>query len=134
MDDRRAMKQSKRVQIASESRVKVTTKKLTDTLALVEIEDKLMTDEHIQMLQSAVKDVVSEESVNVILDLSKIKRINSIGLGCLISIYTTVSNKKGVLKVGGINEFVKNVLNITKLNEVFEIYPTKEDAIATFQS
>lgn len=133
MDDRK-MKQSKRVQIASESRVRVATKKLSDHLALVEIEDKLMTEEHIQMLQNAVKEVVEEPSTHVILDLSRIKRINSIGLGCLISIYTTVSNQKGILKVGGTNEFVKNVLNITKLNEVFEIYPTKEEAIDSFKA
>jgi anti-sigma B factor antagonist len=128
------MKQSRKVQIASESAVKVTSNKITDTLAVVEIEDKLMTEEHIKMLQQAVADLLEEKCTDIVVDLSKIKRINSSGLGSLISLYTATSNKNGNLKIGGLNEFVKNVLNITKLIEVFEIYPTKEEAIKSFSS
>jgi anti-sigma B factor antagonist len=126
------MKQSKKVQIASESKVKVTSRKITDTLAVVEIEDKLMTEEHIKMLQVAVKDILEDGVKNIVIDLSKIKRINSSGLGSLISLYTAAHNKGGTLKIGGYNEFVKNVLNITKLAEVFEIFPSQEDCIKSF--
>lgn len=126
------MKQSKKVQIASESKVKVTSRKITDIMAVVEIEDKLMTDEHIQMLQDAVRELLDENIKNVVIDLSKIKRINSSGLGSLISLYTAAHNKNAVLKIGGYNEFVKNVLNITKLAEVFEIHPSQEDCIKSF--
>ncbi len=93
-----------------------------------------MTEEHIKMLQQAVADLLDENYKEIVVDLSKIKRINSSGLGSLISLYTTTSNKKGSLKIGGLNEFVKNVLNITKLVEVFEIYPTKEEAIKSFSN
>ncbi|KAB2880302.1 STAS domain-containing protein [bacterium] len=126
------MKQSKKVQIASESKVKVTSRKVTDTLAVVEIQDKLMTEEHIEMLQAAVRELLDDNVDKIVIDLSKIKRINSSGLGSLISLYTAAHNKNGVLKIGGYNEFVKNVLNITKLAEVFEIHPTQEDCIKSF--
>ena len=126
------MKQSKKVQIASESKVKVTSRKITDIMAVVEIEDKLMTEEHIKMLQAAVQELLDENIINVVIDLSKIKRINSSGLGSLISLYTAAHNKNGVLKIGGYIEFVKNVLNITKLAEVFEIFPSQEDCIKSF--
>ena len=130
MDER--MKQSKKVQIASETAVKVTSKKISDTLAVVEIEDKLMTEEHISMLTGAVKELLDQNIKESVVDLSKIKRINSSGLGSLISVYTTVKNKDGNLKIGGLNEFVKNVLNITKLIEVFEIFPTQEEAVKSY--
>ncbi|MBL7996187.1 STAS domain-containing protein [bacterium] len=126
------MKQSKKVQIASESKVKVTSRKVSDTLAVVEIQDKLMTEEHIEMLQAAVRELLDENVDKIVVDLSKIKRINSSGLGSLISLYTAAHNKNGVLKIGGYNEFVKNVLNITKLAEVFEIHASQEDAIKSF--
>lgn len=126
------MKQSKKVQIASESKVKVTSRKITDVMAVVEIEDKLMTDEHIHMLQAAVRELLDENFKKIVIDLSKIKRINSSGLGSLISLYTAAHNKNAVLKIGGYNEFVKNVLNITKLAEVFEIHPSQEDCIKSF--
>lgn len=127
------MKQSKKVQIASESRVKVTSKKVTDTLAALEIEDKLMTDEHIKMLQTALAEVLEEGFKQIVIDLSKIKRINSSGLGSLISLYNMARNKEAEMKIGGLNEFVKNVLNITKLTEVFEIHPSQEEGIKSFQ-
>jgi anti-sigma B factor antagonist len=130
--NRPPMKTSRKVQIASESAVKVTSHKITDTMAVVEIEDKLMTDEHIKMLQQAVADLLEEGCTDMIVDLSKIKRINSSGLGSLISLYTATSAKNGKLKIGGLNEFVKNVLHVTKLIEVFEIYPSKEEAIKSF--
>jgi anti-anti-sigma factor len=127
------MKQSKRVQIASESHVRVTSTRVSDTLAVVLIEDKLMTEEHILLLLNAIKELVSQNFTQIVVDLSRIKRINSTGLGSLISAYSTVHNKGGNLKIGGTNDFVKNVLNITKLSDVFEIHATKDEAIKSFQ-
>ncbi len=133
MDEKNPMNKSKKVQIASENAVRVTTKPVTDVLAIVEIEDKLMTEEHIQMMGNAVKGLLDEGYRDIVIDLSKIKRINSSGLGSLISLYTMIRNVEGRLKIGGLNEFVKNVLNITKLMEVFEIFPTQDDAVNSFR-
>lgn len=126
------MKQSKKVKIAPESAVKVTSQKVNDTLGVIDIEDKLMTDEHFQMLHNAANELMREGCKNLIVDLSKIKRINSMGLGSLIALYTNVRNAEGELKIGGVNDFVKNVLRITKLTEVFDTYPSREDAIKSF--
>jgi len=133
MDEKNPMNKSKKVQIASENVVKVTSKPVTDVLAIVEIDDKLMTEEHITLLSNAVRELLDEGYRDIVIDLSRIKRINSSGLGSLISIYTTIRNSEGRLKIGGFNEFVKNVLNITKLLEVFEIYPTQDEAVTAFR-
>ncbi len=127
------MKQSKRVQIASESAVKVTTRKVNDTVAAIEIDDKLMSDEHNKMLLTAVADLLQENVAHIVLDLTKLKRINSSGLGSMISAYTSAVNRNAIIKIGGINHFVQNVLNITKLNEVFEIFSSVDDAVKSFE-
>ena len=129
MNPKDTMKQSKKVKIAPESTVKITIHRVNDNLAIIDIEDKLMTDEHIQLLHNAAKEMLKEGCKNFIIDLSMIKRINSMGLGSLISLYTGIRNEEGTMIIGGMNEFVKNVLNITKLIEIFEVYPTKEDAV-----
>ncbi|GEM_PF-521624 len=134
MDQKPTMKQSRKVKIAPESAVKVITQRVTDDLAVVIIDDKLMTDEHIQMLQNAVKELIKEETRNVVIDLSRVKRINSSGLGSLITVYSLIHAAEGTLKIGGINEFVRNVMNITKLNDVFEVFPTQEDAIKSYKA
>ncbi len=132
-DPKNTMKQSKKVKIAPESAVKVTTQRINENLAIIDIEDKLMTDEHIQLLHNAVHEMLKENCKNLIIDLSKIKRINSMGLGSLISLYTNIRNEEGTMKIGGMNEFVKNVLSITKLMEIFEVFPTKEDAVSSYK-
>ncbi len=126
------MKQSKRVQIASESAVKITTRKINETIAAIEIDDKLMSDEHNKMLQVAVADLLHENVAKIILDLTKLRRINSSGLGTMIAVYTSAVNKDAIVKIGGVNQFVQNVMNITKLTEVFEIFPSLEDAVKSF--
>lgn len=132
MNQKPPMKQSKKVKIAPESAVKITSQKINDTLGLIEIEDKLMTDEHFQMMHNAANELLREGCKNLIIDLSKIKRINSMGLGSLIALYTNVHNADGEMKIGGVNDFVTNVLRITKLTEVFDTYPTREEAIKKF--
>jgi anti-sigma B factor antagonist len=129
MNPKDTMKQSKKVKIAPESTVKITIHRINENLSIIDIEDKLMTDEHIQLLHNAAKEMLKEGCKNFIIDLSMIKRINSMGLGSLISLYTSIRNEEGTMIIGGMNEFVKNVLNITKLIEIFEVYPTKEDAV-----
>lgn len=133
MDQKNTMKQSKKVKIAPESAVKITTHRVNENLAVIDIEDKLMTDEHIQLLHNAAGEMLKEGCKNIIIDLSKIKRINSMGLGSLISLFTNIRNEEGTMKIGGLNEFVKNVLNITKLIEIFEVFPTKEDAVESYK-
>ncbi len=128
------MKQSKKVQIASESAVKVTTHRITDDLASVEIDDKMMTEEHMKMLEKAVHELLAENYHSIILDLTKLKRINSTGLGKFINLYKAAADKDGVMKIGGVSDFVRNVLTSTKLNEIFEIHNTLDDAIKSFQT
>lgn len=127
------MKQSKKVQIASESAVKVTTHRITDDLASVEIDDKMMTEEHMKMLEKAVHELLAENYRFIILDLTKLKRINSTGLGKFINLYKAAVDKEGTMKIGGVSDFVRNVLTSTKLNEIFEIHNTLDEAIKSFQ-
>ena len=133
MDDKMPKKVTKKIQIATEYAVRVTAKSITDDLAIIEIVDKLMTEEHITMLSQAVAEQLDSGAVNIIIDLSKVKRINSSGLGSIISIYTSIRNRNGTMKIGGMNEFIQKVLEITKLIEVFEIYETADEAIESYE-
>ena len=132
MDDKGAKKVIKKIQIATEYAVKVTAKSITDELVIIEIVDKLMTEEHIAMLTQTVAEQLDRGAINIIVDLSKVKRINSSGLGSIISIYTSIRNRNGTMKIGGMNEFIKKVLEITKLIEVFEIYESADEAIESY--
>ncbi len=68
----------------------------------------------------------------IVVDLSDIKRMNSSGLGVLISALTSIRNKEGNLKLAGISDTMEGILVMTKLNTIFETYETAEGAAQSF--
>ncbi len=69
---------------------------------------------------------------NVVVNLSEVKRMNSSGLGILISALTSLRNKDGNMKLAGINDAMEGILVMTKLNTIFETYDTAEGAAKSF--
>ena len=68
----------------------------------------------------------------VTVDLSKVKYMDSSGLGELISCYTAIQRMSGRVKLLSPNHRLQNLLVITKLITVFEIFDTESAAIASF--
>ena len=64
--------------------------------------------------------------------MSNVKWMNSSGLGTLMAGLTTLRSSDGDLKLAGLSERVKRPIEITKLNQVLQIYDTVDDAISSF--
>ncbi len=80
----------------------------------------------------AVRKYLNEGKKNIVIDLSGVTYVNSTGMGMLIRNYTTVANAGGKLKLASINERMRGLLSITKLNQIFEIYDTVDEAVKSF--
>ena len=82
-----------------------------------------------------VIDTMMEEGHNkFILELSELKYMNSTGLNILINLLTKTRKNGGDLVISGISKKVKELLIITKLNSVFTVTDTTEEAVARFNS
>jgi anti-sigma B factor antagonist len=68
------------------------------------------------------------ESLNVIIDISDVRYINSSGIGVLITLLTKVRNKGGELCLINPSESVQKLLIITKLQAIFKVYDTIPEA------
>lgn len=78
-------------------------------------------------------NILSEEGQNkFILELSELKYVNSTGLNVLINILTKSRKSGGDLVISGISKKVQELLLITKLNSVFNVTETTEEAIEKF--
>ena len=64
--------------------------------------------------------------------MSNVKRMNSSGLGILISGYTSIKNKNGEMKLAKVNKLMKGILVMTKLDTIFESYDTIDEAVKSF--
>ena len=85
-----------------------------------------------EVLPSEMKRLIEEGITKVIVDLEGVKRINSTGLGILIRGYTSLKSKEGDLKLVCMNETIKGILVMTKLESVFDTYRTIEGAVRNF--
>ena len=85
-----------------------------------------------------IKDVVSEMlekgDRRFLLNLDHVDFVNSSGIGIIASIFSSISNAGGEMKICNANDRVSRVMMITKLLEVFDSYTMEQEALESFQS
>ena len=72
------------------------------------------------------------EFTRVVLDVSRVDRIDSAGMGLLVRFLWHTRNRNGDVRLAAPTELFRQVLKMTKLDSVFRIYPTEEAAIVSF--
>ncbi|MBL7075532.1 STAS domain-containing protein [candidate division KSB1 bacterium] len=85
-----------------------------------------------EIFPAEIKSIIDEGINKVVVDLGKVKRMNSTGLGILIRGYTSLRNNNGDLKLANLNPLMKGVLVTTKLDTIFESYPSIDEAVDSF--
>ena len=84
--------------------------------------------------RDAVRREINKGSKRILLNLAEITYIDSAGLGELTSAHTTVKNSEGDLKLLNLTKRVHDLLQITKLCTVFDVYDDEVKALAAFGS
>jgi anti-sigma B factor antagonist len=85
------------------------------------------------MLRKTIRQLLEEHHTKIILNLADVDYIDSSGIGELVSGYTAVKSKGGELKLLHLTKKVHDLLQITKLFTVFEVYSDEGIAIRSFQ-
>ena len=83
-------------------------------------------------LHESIRCLAREGKVQVLLDLASVKDIDSGGLGELVSGHVTLDEKGGALKLMHMTESVQQIMTVTKLLPVFDVYDDEHDALASF--
>lgn len=76
---------------------------------------------------------VLESSGKVILDLSSVGSIDSAGIGELVLLHTWAQAKNAVLKCASPSPFVRDLLDLTRVDSFFEIHSSLKEALAAFE-
>ncbi|MBS1487203.1 MAG: STAS domain-containing protein [Bacteroidetes bacterium] len=90
--------------------------------------DLIGEDNGTQMI-AAVNDAISHDVQVCIIDIAGLRYINSSGIGVLITILTKFRNKGGDVYLMNPSESVSKLLIITKLNSIFQLISSEEEAI-----
>jgi anti-sigma B factor antagonist len=105
----------------------------TDSVRIIKITGRLDPGDGPDQLSDMVQKFVGEhDEVDFLLDLRSVTYISSTGVGSLIKCYRAVLKKKGHVKLLSPSQSVRNILSISKLDGVFEIFSDEKTALASF--
>ena len=111
--------------------IQVTSRQVVD-VSVVDVVGRITLGEGASALRETIRDLVAKGNKKILLNLSDVSYIDSSGIGELVSGFTTVTNQGGVLKLLGLTKRVKDLLQITKLYTVFEVYDDEISAVRSF--
>ena len=120
-----------RLKEAVQVSVKLTTRQVGD-VTVIDAAGRITLGEGASAFREAIRDIAAKGNAKVLLNLSEITYIDSSGIGELVSGFTSVRNQGGVLKLMGLTKRVQDLLQITKLYTVFDVYDDEATAIRSF--
>lgn len=112
--------------------LRLNTRKVGDVL-VVDCNGKIVFGEESASLRDMVKRLIEEKNTSLVLNLSGVNYIDSGGLGTLVGLYTTAQNAGGALKLAALTQRVGDLLQVTKLVTIFEVFDSEEQALESFR-
>lgn len=98
------------------------------------LKGNVMGGEDTKNFNETLHKLIEDGKINIIIDVSNVKFMNSSGLGMLIGGLTTVKKAEGRLILAGVTEKIESLLIITKLITIFETSDDVEKAVKIFSS
>ncbi|MGP0096974.1 MAG: STAS domain-containing protein [Terriglobales bacterium] len=99
---------------------------------VVDCSGRLVFGEESASLREMVKKLLGQ-SPKIVMNLREVNHIDSGGLGTLVSLYTTARNAGGAVKLASLSQRVGDLLQITKLHTIFEVFDDAEAAALSFK-
>src|SRR5579872_3087370 len=111
--------------------LKIGVRRLNDGIIVVDCAGRLIFGDETAALRDQVRALIQNGS-QIILNLADVTYIDSGGLGTLVALYTTARNAGGAIKLARLTQRVGDLLQVTKLLTVFDVYESQEKAIKAF--
>lgn len=107
-------------------------KRNVDQVTILDTAGKLTIGEGDVVLRNSVHENLDAGARNLLLNLASVSSIDESGVGELVGAYVTASNRGGKLKLLNLPPKIQDVLMITQLITVFEVYDNEQEAVESF--
>ncbi len=111
--------------------MKATTRSVNG-VEIINLQGKITIGSGDSQLREVITNTLNAGKNNVLLDMSGVTTIDSSGIGELVGSYTTVTNRGGKLKLLHLPAKLNELLHVTQLITVFEVYENENDALKSF--
>jgi anti-sigma B factor antagonist len=104
-----------------------------DDVVIMDLSGRITMGEGTLILRDNILKLLNAGDRKFLLNLADVNYIDSSGLGELVSSFTTVRNQGGELKLLNLTNRVQDLLQITKLLTVFEVFNSESEALKTLK-
>lgn len=111
--------------------VKISHRQVGD-VTVVDAAGRITLGEGASIFRDTIRDLAAKGHKKILVNLADVSYIDSSGIGEMVSSFTTVTNHGGQLKLLGLTKRVKDLLQITKLYTVFEVFDDESQAVRSF--
>jgi anti-sigma B factor antagonist len=102
-------------------------------VTIVDLSGKISLGEGSALLRKTIRDLLNGGQLKILLNLGDVNYIDSSGIGELVSGFTAVRSRNGELKLLNLTKKVHDLLQITKLFTVFDIYTDEATAVRSYK-
>lgn len=103
-------------------------------VAILDLSGKVLIGESSIKFRTSLRQLMHEGEKNILLDLADISHIDSCGLGELVAGFVSAEKNGGEMKLLHLTERINELMMITKLLTVFEVFENEEIAVNSFQN
>ncbi|MEO5924571.1 MAG: STAS domain-containing protein [Bryobacteraceae bacterium] len=111
--------------------VKLTTRQVGD-VTVVDAVGRITLGDGATTFRDTIRDLANGGNRKLLLNLAEVSYIDSSGIGEMVSGFTTVTNQGGQVKLLNLTKRVKDLLQITKLYTVFEVFDDEAHGVRSF--
>ena len=105
-----------------------------DEVSVVKLDGRIILGEESNSLREKVKSLLAEGKKKIVLNMADVKYIDSSGLGALVAAHVSAKAQGGSVRLCNLGEKFHEVMQLTKLLTVFDVYDTEAAAVSSFQS
>jgi len=102
-------------------------------VAILALDGEVRMGDSATALRGAIRGLVAGGNQKILLNLGGVKYIDSSGIGELVSSYTAIGKENGQLKLLNLTQKLQDLLAITKLLTVFDVYESEAEALNSFK-
>jgi anti-sigma B factor antagonist len=101
-------------------------------VTILDVDGKILLGEGDVQLKRKIDELIERKETKLVINLANVPYMDSGGLGEIVRSYTTVKRAGGELKLLNATKRISDLLTITKLITVFEVFETEPDAVKSF--
>ena len=105
-----------------------------DGVSVVTLDGRIVLGEESNSLREKLKSLIAEGKKKIVLNMADVKYIDSAGLGTLVAAYVSAKTQGASVRLSNLGTKFHEVMQITKLLTVFDVYDTEAAAVSSFQS